>query len=114
MPVKVKRQGNGSLRYAFRARLGRAARAKAEGAEVARSVAVQLCPVSENDAPGHVHMRDTIKLLYGKYGGVRLVVEKDYAGFVNFGTVNQDANPFFTLAVEAGREHMRRVMRGRG
>jgi HK97 gp10 family phage protein len=98
------------LRAAFRASKGRVERAKLEAATVTLSIARQLCPVSDNNELGHTHMRDTIKLLLGEYGGVRVVVGAPYGPLVNFGTVNMDANPFFTVAVEAGREHMRRVL----
>ena len=112
MPVKTKRENRGGLRRAFRARVGDMQRAKVEGAEVAASVARQLAPVSDNNEPGHVHMKDTIALRLGSYGGVLLIVGAFYAWFVEFGTSLMDARPFFRPAIEAGREHMRRVIEG--
>jgi HK97 gp10 family phage protein len=105
VPTRVTRANKGALRAQFRSDVERCERAKNEGAKVAASVARQLAPVDTGE------LRDLIALLYGPYGGVKLVSQAAHTIFVEFGTVNSDAQPFFRPAVEAGRKHMRKVLR---
>jgi len=76
-------------------------------AESCVSLAQQLSPVDTG------YMRDNIKqidvALYTLPGGpLRAEVESgaDYSVFVEYGTVNMDAQPFFTPAFESARRQL--------
>ena len=79
------------------------------GAESVVSIAQQLAPVSDINTPGYVHMKDRIKQTEkASAGSLRSVMESeaDYSAFVEYGTVHQDAQPFFTPAFESGRRQL--------
>lgn len=63
----------------------------------------ELAPVSNNNEPGHVHLRDTIDAwIQGSL--VILAASAPYAGFVEYGTRFQSAHPFMTPAIEEARQ----------
>lgn len=96
-------------------------RAALRAAQSHVTIAQQLAPVSDNNAPGHVHMRDRIKIAGGSFDesvsrfrevstgrfstptDLNVVSEAEYSSFVEFGTVHMDAQPFFLPAYESAR-----------
>jgi HK97 gp10 family phage protein len=85
-----------------------------EGAESQVSLAKQLAPVDTG------YMRDHIaQIEQASSESLRAVMESeaDYSAFVEYGTVNMDAQPFFTPAFESARRQvnnsLRRVLQGR-
>lgn len=74
----------------------------------------QIAPRSNIGVPGHVHMADSIKTeklvsLGPNRAAWRIEVNKDYAIFSEYGTVNQEGTPAFRTTTAA----MRRVQRDR-
>jgi HK97 gp10 family phage protein len=85
-----------------------------EGADSAVSLAQQLAPVDTG------YMRDNIKQTdqaTAEHLRSEITSEADYSVFVEYGTVNMDAQPFFTPAFESARRQvnngLRRVLQGR-
>lgn len=73
------------------------------GAESCVSIGKQLAPVDTG------FMRDNIKQSeQANADNLKSVVESeaDYSVFVEYGTVNQDAQPFFTPAFESARRQV--------
>lgn len=73
------------------------------GAESAVSLAKQLAPVDTGN------MRDSIEQTErASADNLRSVMESpaDYSAFVEYGTVNMDAQPFFTPAFESARRQV--------
>jgi len=62
--------------------------------------AKSFCPVSNDNDPGHVHMRDTIKTVLRGRLNREASVGAAYGVPVNFGTINRPADPFWTKAGE--------------
>lgn len=84
-------------------------------AKGAAKLASQLSPVSPIDEPGYVHMRDAIyakKLTRTRW---TVIVDKAYAIYVEFGTIYQDAQPFFrpamASALRAFRADLKKLIR---
>lgn len=87
----------------------RAARAavKEEGAEM-KEEARAACPVSDNNAPGHVHTRDTIEAEISRDG---LGVELGAGGailFIEFGTSHAAARPVLRPVAATSRKRLPR------
>lgn len=74
--------------------------ARERAARVGASVARQLAPEDTG------LLKSLIAVLFGAYGGVRLISGAPYSGHVNFGTVFQAPNPFFTKAIEAMKKQL--------
>lgn len=73
------------------------------GAESAVSLAKQLAPVATGN------MRDSIEQTeQANADNLRSVIESpaDYSAFVEYGTVNMEAQPFFTPAFESARRQV--------
>lgn len=75
-----------------------------QAAEVAKT-ARELCPRSNNNSPGHVHLQDTIRVIEDKETGAIEVVAGDAenldvvpAPVVEYGTHRMPARPFMTPA----------------
>jgi HK97 gp10 family phage protein len=66
--------------------------------------AKEFCPISDNNAHGHVHMVDTIKAEWRNQHRKDAFVGADYGVYVNFGTIRMPANPFWTTALEQTRK----------
>ncbi len=80
----------------------RALRLKAanEAADMARA----LCPVSDNNTPGHVHTRDTIRVETEANGDVKVLAD-GAALWIELGREAAPASPFLLPACEiAGQE----------
>jgi hypothetical protein len=83
------------------------------GAVVARS----LCPVSNNNAPGHTHLRDTIGVEVDAETGAAQIVEGDEsrgvtlerALAVEFGTMHMAARPHMRPGTEAATAEAKRL-----
>lgn len=75
-------------------------KARERAARVGASVARQLAPVDTG------LLRSLIAVQYGAYGGVRLVSGAPYSQYVNYGTVFQAPQPFFTKAIEAMKKQL--------
>ena len=72
-------------------------------------IASELAPRSDISEAGYLHMADAIKQTKeASENDIEAVVEspKDYSLFVEFGTVYQDAQPFFTPAFESARKQL--------
>lgn len=80
-------------------------------AKGAAKLASELAPVSEIDAPGYVHMFETIQAKQQSKGRWRIVVDKSYAIYVELGTVFMDAIPFFRPAIASARRALRRDLK---
>jgi HK97 gp10 family phage protein len=83
-------------------------------ADSAVSLAQQLAPVDTG------YMRDNIKQTdqaTTEHLRSEITSEADYSVFVEYGTVNMDAQPFFTPAFESARRqvnnNLKRVLQGR-
>lgn len=81
-----------------------------------KSTAYRECPVSTNNAPGYVHLRDTIgyevdteSTFYQQF--VQFYVVKDYAHFINDGTSRMAPRPFFSDGMMAVDDHFEDVVR---
>src|ERR1044072_3427990 len=74
--------------------------ARERTARVGASVARQLAPVDTG------LLKSLITVMYGSYGGVRLISGAPYSSHVNYGTVFQSPNPFFTKAIEAMKKQL--------
>jgi HK97 gp10 family phage protein len=73
------------------------------------SVAFQLCAVSDNNEPGHVHTRDTIAVL--EDGEKTYVIVKGVGLLLEYGTVNMPAQAFMRPAFESVRAKHRSYFR---
>lgn len=73
------------------------------GAEACVSLAKQLAPVDTGFMRDHVSQTEEASA-----NNPRSVVESeaDYSAFVEYGTVNMDAQPFFTPAFESARRQV--------
>jgi HK97 gp10 family phage protein len=76
----------------------------------------QLAPYDEsNTSPGHVHMRDSAKVVPIEQpdGGVKVSVtlEAEHAIFPEYGTVDQDAQPSFRPAMDSVARGIREEMK---
>jgi hypothetical protein len=89
----------------------------ARAVSVALDVARQLCPVSNNSAPGHTHLRDTITAEVDKETGVATLAEGDEARgvtlervlAVEFGTAHMAARAHNRPGVEAGQAEAKKA-----
>jgi HK97 gp10 family phage protein len=82
-----------------------------EGAESCVSLGQQLAPVSENGSNGNPrgYMRDHIKQTVeanADHLRVEITSEADYSAFVEYGTINQEPQPFMTPAFESARRQV--------
>ena len=116
---KAKLLHNGSRIRKLRAELRpRVARALSRRTRQAAGIAYQLCPVSDNDEPGHVHTRDTIAVESNARGDVQKLVAGGASLFLEFGTVHMDAQPFLRPAVAEVKpelmKDLRRILRHYG
>ena len=110
--LTVKMVKRGDKFYQMERRAPSAARnASFKTARAVRTVARQLSPVSDNNEPGHVHMRDTIEVVEVSETRHAVVVDKEYASFVENGTVHQDAQPFLRPAFELCRKDFEAALR---
>lgn len=99
-----------------------AGRRNAELAEDTVKIAKQLVPVSDNNEPGHVHLRDTIRVEKNPRTGSASAVAGDeekgvhHALLVEEGTTFMDAQPYMRPAAKAAlkRARNRRVSLYRG
>lgn len=99
-----------------------ARRVQLEAAEEGARFARALCPVSDNNAPGHVHLRDTIRVeVGGPTGDVTLAAGDEAKGVrhalhVEFGTVFRAPSPYFLPGLARAKRRledgMRSVLRG--
>lgn len=88
-------------------------------AKGAASLAKQLAPRStaltnpRSMEPGYVHMQDTIKAKRksGDQWQVAVEKEEDYPIYVELGTINMDAQPFFRPAMASAQRAMRQEFR---
>jgi HK97 gp10 family phage protein len=79
------------------------------GAESCVSLGQQLAPVSEINTPGYVHMKDRIKQTEeATVDNLKVTMESqaDYSVFVEYGTINMEAQPFMTPAFESARKQV--------
>ena len=106
MGVTTKRWGPGALRV-FRAKVKRFEAAARKSARAAVSLAKQLVPRRSGD------LARSIEFVEGRVNGryyAAIRVGEFYWVFVEYGTVNQDAQPFVRPAVEEGRRTMRQLV----
>lgn len=89
-----------------------------DAGELFKSTAKAECPRSSIDAPGYVHLQDTIgyeadadSLVSQMW--VTFWVIKSYAQFVNDGTSRMPPRPFFTDGVNMVAEHFDDAVRKR-
>lgn len=83
------------------------------GANLHVQYARQDCPVSDNNAPGHVHTRDTIKVIRGEDGNLE-VVAGGAAIYIEFGHHTRSgsyvpAYPFFLPAFFRAAQDMQNL-----
>lgn len=84
------------------------------GAESCVSLGQQLAPVSDISTPGYVHMKDRIKQTEEatpEHLKVTMESQADYSAFVEYGTVNMEAQPFMTPAFESARRQVNNGLR---
>lgn len=74
-----------------------------EGADSAVSLAKQLAPVDTGRMRDAIEQTETASM-----DNLKSVIESpaDYSAFVEYGTVNQDAQPFFTPSFESARRQV--------
>lgn len=116
MGVTVKKKGRGAVPLTKQA-VRLIERLPEKHAKGAAQLASELAPRSEIDEPGYVHMADAIsakpdRVLKG--GGEHrwiVKVEKDYGEYVEFGTIYQDAQPFFRPAMASAQRAMRKELK---
>lgn len=81
------------------------------------SISKQLAPVSDIVEEGYVHMKDQIHAEKITDITYRVISPASYSVFVEFGTENMDAQPFFIPAYESARRQLNNellsVFRGR-
>ena len=80
-------------------------KARVGAANTGAAVARQLAPVDTG------FLKSQIAVLQGGYGGVRLISGAPYSAFVNYGTVYQAPQPFFSTGTEAMRKDLARQYR---
>ncbi len=69
----------------------------------------ERAPVSDNSEPGHVHMRDAIFVVERRRGW-SVEIRKPYAIYVEYGTVDSDAQPFIRPAVADIRKQIPKLL----
>lgn len=87
----------------------------ADVADEWKLAAYQRAPVSDSPPAGHTHMRDQLEVEEAGNGRRILRSPAGYSGFVEFGTTNQAAQPWFVpgredarkLAPQIGRENLK-------
>jgi len=92
---------------------GNIADALNEGAESTVSLGKQLAPVSDISTPGYVHMKDRIaqtEEANPEHLRVTMESQADYSAFVEYGTVNMEAQPFMTPAFESARRQVNNAL----
>lgn len=65
--------------------------------------AKEEAPVSDNNAPGHIHLVDRIRSVWRNQYRKDAVSEAEYSFWVNNGTTRMAANPFWDRALERVR-----------
>lgn len=109
MPVTASRY-DAIFRAIEKAHKKRALEQAEETAEMARI----LCPVSDDNSPGHVHLRDTIRVETDSRTGFAEVIAGDesrgvnHAVVVELGGVFTPPRPYMNPAVEHTRQQYRR------
>lgn len=100
-------------------------KARIRAAQSHVAISQQLAPVSDNNEPGHVHMKDRIKIAgstfdvsvgqfretgTGRFSApvnLDVVSEAEYSSHVEFGTTMSEAQPFFIPGFESAQRQYR-------
>jgi HK97 gp10 family phage protein len=110
MGVAIKKRGRGAVPLTKQA-VRLIERLPEKHAKGAAHLASELAPRSEIDEPGYVHMADAISAKQEGKGKWKVEVEKDYGQYVEFGTIYQDAQPFFRPAMASAQRAMRKELK---
>lgn len=116
MGAKLKRRGKRATEVTKDA-LRLVAKLPEKHAKGAAKLASELAPRStaltnpKSLEPGYVHMADAIKAKRDSRDKWLVEVLKDYGIYVEMGTIYQDAQPFFRVAMASAIRAMRRELR---
>lgn len=122
MPPTTRQKVNNFVRARARIKRDAAEFNLSQGKEIVK-IARRLCPVSDNNDPGHVHLRDTIRTEKGRrQGEVKVIAGDESQGVFHALPVEEgyhtqsgsfvEGQPYMRPAIEQVRKRARRRRAG--